>query len=79
MTPGDNKKKLVDLGKSIAALAEELRDDYPAVTKSSMYTMVYNMIYCTGYYPKYAQILNRKYGFDFRPLDRRSARELAAA
>ena len=79
MTPGENKKKLVDLGVSIADLARELREEFPNVTSSSMYTMVYNMIYCTGYYPKYARILNKKYNFDFQRPDRRSARELAAA
>lgn len=65
MTARQNKLKLMDIGKSMKDLADELRDKFPGPTDKSMQTMVWNMIYKRGYYPRYANYLNETYGFRF--------------
>lgn len=70
----------MDIGKTVADLARELCDQYPAVTYRSMYTYIDNMIWCRDYYPRYAMVLNTKYGFKFdRPAHMRSTRQILKA
>lgn len=79
MTPRQNKSKLMDLGKSITDLANELHEKYPETTAASLRTYISNMIYRRDYYPKYALYLNTKYGFKFEPIRKPSARQLLKA
>lgn len=79
MTPRQNKLKLMDLGKTVTELARELHAENPQATEKSLQTMITNMIYGREYYPRYAEYLNRRYGFRFQPLQQRSARQLLRA
>lgn len=80
MTPKQNKNKLMDLGKSVADLARELHEQFPEVSYRSLYTYIDDMIWCRDYYPRYAMILNTKYGFKFdRPAHMRSTRQILKA
>lgn len=78
MTPRQNKDKLMDIGKSVADLAREIQAENPHVTENSMYTMINNMMWGRAYYPKYAAILNRRYGFNFKPMPARQQLRSAA-
>lgn len=80
MTPRQNKRKLMDSGKSVVELAAELHQEFPTATEKSLWTMIHNMIYCRAYYPRYAEYLNAKYGFTFKPLEKKiPARQLLRA
>ncbi|HEV7700315.1 MAG TPA: hypothetical protein VGO43_08820 [Pyrinomonadaceae bacterium] len=80
MTPKQTKKKLLDLGLTVADLASELHEQYPDTNERSLYTMVDNMVWGRNYYPRYALYLNTKYGFQFeRPAHMRPVRELLKA
>ncbi len=80
VSPHDHKSRLMETGLSIADLARELSEQYPDVAYRSLYTYIHNMICCRDYYPRYAMILNSKYGFKFeRPAHMRSTRQLLKA
>lgn len=80
MTPKQTKKRLLDLGLTVADLAAELHEQHPDVSERSLYTMVDNMVWGRNFYQKYADYLNDKYGFRFqRPAHMRPVRELLKA
>ncbi len=80
MTPRQNAIRLMDIGKRVADLARELHELYPDVKEESLWTMIDNMIKCRDFYPRYAEYLNEKYGFNFsRPEHKQPAREMLKA
>lgn len=79
MTAQKNRIALMKTGKSMTDLAKDLQNQFGGKV-NSLRTMVENMIYCRNYYPRYAEYLNNKYGFEFeRPAHMRTARQLLKA
>lgn len=77
MTPRQNKNLLMNLGLTVADVARDLCRTFSHVTEKSMYSMIDDMIWGRNFYPKYAEVLNERYGFKFqRPASHRSTKEL---
>jgi len=70
----------MDIGKTVADLVRELKEQYPDVTERSLRAMIDDMIWGRDYYPRYAMYLNTNYGFKFtRPDHKRPARQILKA